>query len=84
MRDVKTRVNGDALRSAVACMREVTRYRSRMSASDFAEFPHGQMLVGYVRGAAAGCGLPLDRFLDLVAAAGEGDVDAGALWSCLS
>lgn len=78
------RVNGDALRSAVACMQEVVSYRSRMTPSDFAEFPHGQLLVGFVRGVAAGSGLPLDQFLDLVGAAGGESADPGALWTCLS
>ena len=75
-------LNPDALRGAVACLKEIATYRARMDPGAFAEFPHGQLLAGYIRGVAAGAGIGLEQLLALAEAAG--DTEGKPLWTCLS
>lgn len=70
------------MQGVAACLLEIASYRSSMGAEAFGQFPHGQLLVGYVRGVAAGAGMPLDAFLAAVESSGYGP--GNAMWACLS
>lgn len=74
------RIPVEVLHRVAACLHEICLYRQGMPGDEFNSFPHGQLLVGYLRGVAVGMGMDHRVLVDRAKHLLEDPTVVDALW----